>query len=127
MPASNALLISDFLGYLQYERGATEKAIVAHERTLAHLAAWLEPCWLPDATRIMLQLYMGDSLKQGTGAQTVARRLSHLRHFYQFLLNEQEIVSAPTQDLSMPTRWSTAKAKGAVTVATWVRIDSESY
>jgi site-specific recombinase XerD len=136
--ASNALLISNFLGHLQYERRAAKSTIAAHERSLAHLAAWLDPMWLPHPTRIHLQLYLGESL-QGASARTVARRLSHFRHFYQFLLDENEIVSDPTEELSMPKHWTTAKAKGpqlclpfqtarpTVIVATWVRMDMDAY
>jgi site-specific recombinase XerC len=75
----------------------------------------------------MLQLYIGNSLNQGTGARTLARRLSHFRRFYQFLLNEEEIEIDPTQYLAMPKHWSTAKTKGAVTVVTWVRRDRDAY
>jgi integrase/recombinase XerD len=123
MPASNALLISDFLGYLRYESRAEENTITAHEHSLAHLAAWLKPMWLPDASRTVLQLYIGNSLKQGTSARTIARRLSHCRRFYQFLLNQKEIESDPTQDLSMPKHWS----KSPLTVVTWIRMEWDAY
>lgn len=127
MPVSNGQLISRFVDYLQYECGATEKNIAAHEQGLAHLAAWLEPMWLPDATRIMLQLYIGDLLNSGTSASTVARRLSHLRHFYRMLIHEGEIETDPTLYLAMPKhRGGRTKAKNpqsCVTVATWVRMD----
>jgi integrase/recombinase XerD len=130
MPASNALLISDFLGYLQYECGASEKAIAAHERSLAELAAWLKPMWLPDASRTMLQLYIGNSLQQGTSAGIIARRLSHFRHFYQFLLNQKEMESDPTLDLPMTKHWKTAKAGkegNSFTMVTWIRMEWDAY
>src|ERR1700685_1238257 len=101
MPASNALLIFDFAGFLKYECGDTEDTITAHKRTLAHLAAWLDPMWLPDATRIMLQLYLTNSLNQGASVKILTRRLSHLRHFYGFLDKENAITTDPTQNLSM--------------------------
>jgi integrase/recombinase XerD len=130
MPTSNALLISDFIAYLRYECGAAEDTVTAHEHSLAHLAAWLKPMWLPDASRTMLQLYIGNSLQQGSGARTIARRLSHYRHFYQFLLSQKEIESDPTLDLAMPKHWSTAKAgkaKNSFTVATWIRMEWDAY
>jgi len=126
MPVSNEHLILKFVGYLQYECGATEKTIAAHRQSLAHLAAWLEPMWLPDATRITLQLYIGDSLNSGTSTRTVARRLSHLRHFYRMLIHEREIETDPTLYLAMPKHCNRTKAKdpqSSVTVATWVRMD----
>ena len=130
MSTSNALLISDFIRYLRYECNASEKNIAAHEHSLARLAAWLEPMWLPDASRTVLQLYIGNSLQQGTGVRTVARRLSHYRHFYQFLLNQNEIKSDPTLDLSMPQYRRASKAgkgQNPFTVATWIRIEWDAY
>jgi integrase/recombinase XerD len=127
MSTSNALLISDFIGYLRYECDASEKNITAHEHSLAHLAAWLNPMWLPDASRSVLQLYIGNSLQQGTGARTIARRLSHYRHFYQFLLNQKEIKRDPTLRLTMPKHWRTGKAENSFIVATWIRMDWDAY
>jgi site-specific recombinase XerD len=130
MPVSNGQLISRFVDYLQYECGATENNIAAHEQSLTHLAAWLEPMWLPDATRIMLQLYIGDSLNSGASARTVGRRLSHLRHFYRMLIREKEIETDPTSYLAVPKHCSRTKAKDpqhSVTVATWVRMDWDAY
>jgi len=132
MPVSNGMLISNFVDHLKYECGASEKSIAAHEQSLAHLAAWLEPEFLPDATRIRLQLYISDSLSQGTSARTVARRLSHIRHFFQMLSNEEQIVSDPTFDLAMPKHCTKTKAtiapkrkkaRHSATIVTWLRMD----
>jgi len=127
MRTSNGLLISDFIGYLKYECGATDNAIADHEKSLAHLAAWLAPMWLPDATRIMLQLYIGNCLSQGISARAISRRLSHFRRFYAFLVNENEIAIDPTKDLPMPKHYTTAKPPHSVPVATWVRMDWDTY
>lgn len=130
MPASNGLLISNFISYLKYECGVAAEAIADHEKSLAHLAAWLDPMWLPDATRIMLQLYIGDSLSRGTSTRTVARRLSHLRRFYRMLIHEEEIANDPTLDLAMPKHRSKTKAREAqhpAAIVTWVRLDRDAY
>lgn len=134
MPVSNGMLISNFIDYLKYECRASEKSIAAHEQSLAHLAAWLAldcEC-LPDATRIRLQLYIGDSLSQGASARTVARRLSHFRHFFQMLSNEKQIASDPTFDLAMPKHCTKTKAgiatkrkkaRHSAAIVTWFRMD----
>jgi integrase/recombinase XerD len=129
MPTSNLLLLSHFIDYARYECGTTDDKIAAHEKSLAHLAAWLDPMWLPDATRIMLQLYIGEALSQGTSAHTVVRRLSHFRHFYQFLINENKIEIDPTKGLSMPKYWTKTKAKEgqhSASIVTWIRMDFEA-
>jgi integrase/recombinase XerD len=130
MPAGNALLISDFLGYLKYECAAAENTITAHEQSLARLAAWLKPMWLPDASRTVLQLYIGNALKHGTSARTITRRLSHFRDFYEFLFKEKQIESDPTQDLQMPKHWTRTKAgetRNSLMVVTWIRMEWDAY
>jgi integrase/recombinase XerD len=59
------------------------------------------------ATRIDLQKYISDSLQQGLGARSAARRLSCLRHFYRFLIDEDEIQFDPTRNLPVPKTWET--------------------
>jgi integrase/recombinase XerD len=70
------------------------------------LSAWLEKPF-PEATRIDLQKYISDSLERGIGARTVARRLSCLRHFFRFLIDEEEIAIDPTRNLPVPKGWKT--------------------
>lgn len=130
MPTSNLLLLSHFIDYARYECGTTDSNIAAHEKSLTDLAAWLDPMWLPDATRTSLQLYIGNSLSRGASASTVARRLSHFRHFYQFLIKEKQIVVDPTEELSMPKHWTKTtenKPRHSFSVATWVRMDWQAY
>jgi integrase/recombinase XerD len=134
MAASNGLLISDFLGYLKFDCRADDETVGAHEQTLAHLAEWLESLEaglrLPNVTRIMLQLYIGDSLNQGTGIRKTARRLSHLRRFFGFLVNEEQIEKDPTFWLAMPKHCSRTKAKDrqhSAALVTWVRVDWDAY
>jgi integrase/recombinase XerD len=131
MPASNGMLISNFVDYLKYECGASEKSIAAHEQSLARLACWLEPECFPDLTRSRLQLYIGDCLSQGTSARAAARRLSHFRRFFQMLSNEGQIGSDPTFDLAMPKHCTKTKARiptkrkkaHSATIVTWFRMD----
>jgi site-specific recombinase XerD len=125
MPTSNALLMSDFVSYL-WHGGTTDKAIADHERTLADLATWLDPVWLREATRIRLQVYIGDCLNQGTSPRNVARRLSHLRRFYQFLKNERQIFPDPTLDLRIPKHWTKGKEKNSITVLVWMQTDIDT-
>jgi integrase/recombinase XerD len=133
MPVSNGIWISNFLEFLKYECDASERSIAAHEQSLADLAAWLEPALLPEATRVRLQLYLGDCLHQGISARTVARRLSHIRHFFQMLSKEQRIDRDPTFDLAMPKHYTKTKgriaskkkkARETATIVTWFRMDS---
>jgi site-specific recombinase XerC len=53
-----------------------------------------------------MQRYINDSLKQ-VCARSVQRRLSCLRHFFRFLIDEEEIEIDPTRNLPVPKGWKT--------------------
>ncbi len=106
MATNNVDLINSFLKYLRIERGAGENTLASYEHDVRNFSAWLEKP-LPQATRISLQKYISDSLKQGINARSAARRLSCLRHFYHFLIDEEEISTDPTRNLPVPKRWKT--------------------
>jgi integrase/recombinase XerD len=46
-------------------------------------------------------------MAQGVSGRSAARRLSVLRHFYRFLLDEQLIERDPTRNLPAPKQWKT--------------------
>jgi integrase/recombinase XerD len=106
MPANNAQLISDFIGYLRIERGAKENTIANYEHDVKDFSRWLSRAFA-SALRTDLQRYIADSLQSGVSGRTVARRLSCLRHFFRFLLDEEEIKTNPTRNLPVPKCWKT--------------------
>lgn len=97
-------MIPRFLSYLRAERGAGENTLASYEHDVCNFAAWQEKP-LSQATRIDLQGYISDSLQQGLSARSAARRLSCLRHFYRFLIDEDEIQFDPTRNLPVPKGW----------------------
>ena len=106
LAATNNDLVNTFLSYLRAERGAGENTLANYENDVRKFSAWLEKPIL-EATRIDLQKYLSYSLKQGISARNVARRLSCLRHFYRFLIDEEEIAADPTRNLPAPKGWKT--------------------
>jgi integrase/recombinase XerD len=106
MPANNAQLITEFLTYLQIECGAKENTIVSYKHDCSRFAGWLgKPISL--ALRADLQSYISASLESGISGRTVARRLSCLRHFFRFLIDEEEIKTNPARNLPVPKCWKT--------------------
>jgi len=106
MRNSNAQLIADFVAYLQIERGAKENTVGSYRHDCSDFAGWLgKPVIL--ALRADLQKYMSASLESGISGRTVARRLSVLRHFYRFLIDEEEIENNPARSLPVPKCWKT--------------------
>ena len=106
MKTSNAHLIADFVAYLQIERGAKENTLASYEHDVAVFSEWLGKSFT-SAVRADLQRFIADSLESGISARTVARRLSCLRHFYRFLIDEEEIEGNPTRNIPVPRCWKT--------------------
>jgi integrase/recombinase XerD len=104
MSANNIQLIASFVGYLRAERGAGENTVDSYGTDVRKFAEWLgRP--LTSVRRTDLQKYLSDSLNAGTNPCSAARRLSCLRHFYRFLVDEDEIQIDPTRNLPAPKRW----------------------
>ena len=106
MAASNAKLIADFLAYLQIERGAKENTVASYRHNVRHFSEWLEKSFAV-ALRTDLQRYIANSLQSGVSSRTVAQRLSCLRHFFRFLIDEEEISTNPARNLPLPRCWKT--------------------
>jgi integrase/recombinase XerD len=104
MPSNNAQLIADFVAYLQIERGAKENTVASYSHDLTHFSGWLGQSFA-SALRTDLQRYIASSLESGISGRTVARRLSCLRHFFHFLIDEEEIKTNPAQNLPVPKCW----------------------
>jgi integrase/recombinase XerD len=106
MLVNNVQLIGSFVDYLRAERGAGENTVASYETDVRKFAEWLgRP--LTSVRRTDLQQYLSESLDAGTNARSAARRLSCLRHFYRFLIDEDEIQIDPTRNLPVPKRWKT--------------------
>jgi integrase/recombinase XerD len=106
MQANNVQLIAGFVGYLRAERGATENTVAAYETDLRKFAEWLQKL-LATVKRTDLQRYISDLLGTGISSRTASRRLSCLRTFYRFLIDEGEVQTDPTRNLPVPKSWRT--------------------
>lgn len=127
MRSANFELISTFVAYLRDYRCTPEGTVLMYERDLRHFATWLH-IPVQDATRIQVQLYVGDSLKQGASRQTVTRRLARVNHFYRFLMGDGKIRSNPAQGLTMPTHWASLKGEAQTRpfLTLWIRRDLDA-
>lgn len=106
MQSNNPGLIKEFLSYLRAERGAGNNSIESYSHDVTDFAGFVGKS-LRAAVRADLQRYIVASLELGLSGRTVARRLSCLRSFYRFLLDEEEIKIDPTFNLPVPKSWKT--------------------
>jgi integrase/recombinase XerD len=94
-----------FLDYCRVEKGLAENSLLAYHRDLARFRAFLEPQdSLPGAGG--LTSYIDNLYQSGLGSRSIARHLTTLRNFYNFLLREGKINADPTTLLPSPRQWT---------------------
>ncbi|MEO1687654.1 MAG: tyrosine recombinase [Pseudomonadota bacterium] len=92
-----------WLEALAAERGASANTLSAYARDLDDFAALAGAAWA-DADRAAVEAWMADMEARGLGAATRARRLSALRGFFRFALEEGWRDDDPAARLSGPGR-----------------------
>jgi integrase/recombinase XerD len=96
---SDAALIDRFLEMMAAERGASHNTLAAYRRDLEQAAEWVKGR-LVDADAGDLRKLMADY--QSLAASSAARKLSALRQFFAFLLDEGERTDNPALDIARP-------------------------
>jgi integrase/recombinase XerD len=88
-----------FLEMLAAERGAARNTIAAYANDLADFSTWSTPRGLTPLTADAnaLQSYLRSLTDAGLAARTAARRLSALRQFFRFLVQEGLRTDDPTE------------------------------
>jgi len=98
--------VNDFLTFLHVERGASPNTIEAYRSDLQNFASFLTEHRLnelePQAlTHLHLRHWLGSQHK-GMARSTMARRVSCLRSFLQFLVKREILERSPAELLSRP-------------------------
>jgi integrase/recombinase XerD len=95
--------IEAFLEMMAAERGAARNTLLAYAADLADFAAFCAAAGVaPDRAETgTLRAYLGRLYAQGLSARTAARRLSALRQFHRFLLQEGVRADDPTVTLEV--------------------------
>lgn len=96
---SDGALIDRFLEMMAAERGASRNTLAAYRRDLEQAAEWVKGP-LADADTAVLRKLMADY--QSLAASSAARKLSALRQFFAFLLDEGERTDNPALDIARP-------------------------
>ncbi|WP_310087079.1 MULTISPECIES: tyrosine recombinase [unclassified Sphingopyxis] len=97
---TDAAAIDRFLEMMAAERGASRNTLAAYRRDLAQ-AAELVTGPLADADVAALRQLMADY--QSLAASSAARKLSALRQFFAFLLDEGDRADNPALDIARPS------------------------
>lgn len=95
-----------FLEMLAAERGVAKNTIIAYRQDLWNFLSFLEFSLKKEDLKFVgsqdIASYLQFLREQGRSPGTQSRHLSTLRHFFNFLLSEQEIEESPTQLIEGP-------------------------
>lgn len=96
---SDGALIDRFLEMMAAERGASRNTLAAYRRDLEQASEWVKGP-LCDADASALRKLMADY--QSLAASSAARKLSAMRQFFAFMLDEGERADNPALDIARP-------------------------
>lgn len=98
--------IEDYIHFIQVERQLSPNTLQSYRRDLESYAFFLaEEQQLPNydaVTRQHILVHLEKLRNDGKSARTVARHISSIRSFHQFLLREKVTTTDPTVHLEMP-------------------------
>lgn len=96
--------INDYLHTLKIERGLSENSLASYGRDLRYFAAFLHEneTTLPEAAQENVRAYLELLKASGRSARSVARLISSLRGFYQYLHQLKVIDQNPMATIDSP-------------------------
>jgi len=102
----NDALIDSFIEYLVTERSSAENTMSSYSADLKSYGLWLDEKGLnfEKADYHTLAVYTAVMRETGLKTTSINRRLSTIRQFYKFLLDEGVIEKDPSRDIVMPKR-----------------------
>ncbi|HYD87684.1 MAG TPA: tyrosine recombinase [Vitreimonas sp.] len=100
---TDSALIESFLEMLSAERGARANTLEAYARDLEDARAQVKGA-LGSASAEAIEMYVAGLAKRGLAPATARRRISALRQFFHFLLQENVRGDDPTSRLDAPKR-----------------------
>lgn len=98
--------IEDYIHFIRVERQLSANTLASYRRDLEAYAAHLEKQQqlknFNEVTRDNILLHLENLRNTGKTARTVARHISSIRSFHQFMLREKVTTTDPTVHLEMP-------------------------
>jgi integrase/recombinase XerD len=104
--ARDSARFESFLSFCRVEKGLAANSIASYRIDLKRFSAESK---VPakEMSAEQLSAYVDSLYNAGLSARSIARHITTLRNFYQFLTREGEIDRDPTEFLSSPRQWST--------------------
>ncbi|MBI1733792.1 MAG: site-specific tyrosine recombinase XerD [Candidatus Rokubacteria bacterium] len=98
------LLLDEYLGSLEAERGASRNTLAAYRRDVDHFVSFLteHDRRVTDVTADDVVSYVERLRRTGFRPSSISRRLSALRGFYRHLVREGAVTEDPTEHVDLP-------------------------
>ncbi len=96
-------LLREFVDFLRIERGLSDNTLYAYRIDVAQFIDSLERVGPLDADSAVLSSFF-TQLRAHLSPSTISRKISSVRSFYGYLLQEEKIASDPTMHLAAPRR-----------------------
>ncbi|MSO70450.1 MAG: site-specific tyrosine recombinase XerD [Alphaproteobacteria bacterium] len=135
MRSPTSAAVEAFLEMLAAERAAAANTLDAYRRDLEHCTQFLAPqtVALERADSAALRSYLGALEASGAAPRTAARRLSALRQFYRFLVDEGRrgddptaVLDAPRQGRSLPKLLAADEVRKLIAAAEVLQPEAEA-
>lgn len=99
--------VEDYIHFIQVERQLSDNTLASYRRDLESYVHFLQEAeGMADFSRVertTILRHLEQLRSQGKTSRTVARHISSIRSFHQFLLREKRAETDPTVHLEMPT------------------------
>jgi len=104
-----SVLVDQFLGYLEAERGCSAQTLRAYAGDLVRFALFatqeedseFDPVGV---STVQLRHYLAHLRQLGAARTTIARKVASLRSFYRYLMREGVVSDNPAASLTLPRR-----------------------
>ena len=97
--------LTGFIRHLQSEKRHSPRTCEHYQRDIQRLAVWLSENGLSDWSELSshdIRRYVAGLSRDGLGGRSIARHLSSIRRFYQYLLREGLASDNPALDIRAP-------------------------
>ena len=103
MPTSEQVLLERWLDHIWMEKGLGDQTLASYRSDLEQFALWSQQrSGLLQADRIVVLEWLSALMQRGLSARSVARKMSALRGFYRWALQERLLAEDPTLLVARP-------------------------
>ena len=103
VPTSEQVLLERWLDHIWMEKGLGDQTLASYRSDLEQFALWLQQrSALLQADRIVVLEWLSTLMQRGLSARSVARKMSALRGFYRWALQERLLAEDPTLLVARP-------------------------